>query len=315
MKDGISIMLQVRGLIKTFGEKRVVDGVTFHVSEGEAYGLLGPNGAGKSTTISLILGLLKMDAGSVTVAGRDLRADPAGVKRLIGFVPQEIALYPTLTARENLAFWGRMYGLGGRALAQRIDEALATVGLSQRARERIDTYSGGMKRRINIAAALLHRPRLLIMDEPTVGIDPQSRNHILETVRTLNRSGLTVVYTSHYMEEVEYLCSRIGIIDCGRIIAEGTLEELRQIIGHGAHIRLRLSSNGSHVVDRLRAIKGVEKVEELAGEILITTPDAAAVLPAITAECTEHAKIQSVALEEPNLEAVFLHLTGRALRD
>lgn len=309
------MMLQVSGLVKTFGAKLAVDGISFHVGDGETYGLLGPNGAGKSTTINLILGLLRMDAGSVTVAGRDLRADPAGVKRLIGFVPQEIALYPTLTARENLAFWGRMYGLGGRELAQRIDEALAIVGLSERARERIDTYSGGMKRRINIAAALLHHPQLLIMDEPTVGIDPQSRKHILETVRALNSGGMTVIYTSHYMEEVEYLCNRIGIIESGRIIAEGTLEELRRIIGHHAHIRLRLSSNGGCVIERLRAVKGVEQVEELAGEIIITTPDAAAVLPAITAECTEHAKIQSVALEEPNLETVFLHLTGRGLRD
>lgn len=308
-------MLQVSGLVKTFGAKRAVDGVSFQVGDGETYGLLGPNGAGKSTTINLILGLLKMDAGSVTVAGRDLKADPHGVKRLIGFVPQEIALYPTLTARENLAFWGRMYSLGGRELGRRIDEALALVGLSERARERIDTYSGGMKRRINIAAALLHRPQLLIMDEPTVGIDPQSRVHILETVKALSSAGRTVIYTSHYMEEVEYLCNRIGIIDSGRIIAQGTLAELRRIIDQRAHIRLRLSSNTAGVLARLRAIKGVEQVEERAGELIIVTPDAAAALPAITAECTEYARIQSIALEEPNLETVFLHLTGRGLRE
>ncbi|MGE5561012.1 MAG: ATP-binding cassette domain-containing protein [Chloroflexota bacterium] len=308
-------MLEVKELVRTFGKNRAVDGVSFRVSEGEAYGLLGPNGAGKSTTINLMLGLLRMDAGAVTVGGNDLKTNPEAVKRLIGFVPQEIALYPTLSARENLAFWGRMYGLGGRVLADRIDEALETVGLTDRARHRIETYSGGMKRRINIAAALLHRPQLLIMDEPTVGIDPQSRNHILETVRGLNSSGMTIIYTSHYMEEVEFLCSRVGIIDHGKIIAEGTLEELRQIIGHRARIRLRLTSNGAHVLERLRAINGVDKVDEAAGEIIITTANPGAVLPAVTAECTEHARIQSVALEEPNLEAVFLHLTGRGLRD
>lgn len=308
-------MLEVKDLSKSFGSNRAVDSVVFHVDEGEAYGLLGPNGAGKSTTISLVLGLLRMDSGTVRVGGLDLKSDPGAVKRLIGYVPQEIALYPTLSAKENLAFWGRMYNLGGKALSDRIDDALNTVGLADRARERIETYSGGMKRRINIAAALLHQPKLLIMDEPTVGIDPQSRNHILETVKALNAGGMTIIYTSHYMEEVEFLCGRIGIIDHGKIIAEGTLDELRQIIGHRSHIRLRLSSNGARVLERLRAIDGVEKVEEAAGEIVITAANSAAVLPAVTAECTEHAKIQSVALEEPNLEAVFLHLTGRGLRD
>ncbi len=308
-------MIVVKDLAKSFGTNHAVAGVSFQVAEGEAYGLLGPNGAGKSTTINLVLGLLGMDGGTVTVGGQDLSRNSAAVKRMVGFVPQEIALYPSLSARENLVFWGRMYGLGGERLHQSIARALETVGLADRAKERIETYSVGMKRRINIAAALLHEPKLLIMDEPTVGIDPQSRNHILETVKGLNARGMTIIYTSHYMEEVEFLCTRVGIIDHGKIIAEGTLDELRRIIGHRSRIRLRLSSNGHRVLERLRAIKEVEKVEEAAGEIVITTANPAGVLPAVTAECTENARIQSVALEEPNLEAVFLHLTGRALRD
>lgn len=308
-------MLQVDGLRKSFGNTRAVDGVTFHVVAGEAYGLLGPNGAGKSTTINLILGLLPADAGSVTVGGLDLRAKASQVKQMIGFVPQDIALYPTLSARENLSFWGRMYGLSGATLAQRTDEALNMVGLADRAKERIGTYSGGMKRRINIAAALLHHPQLLIMDEPTVGVDPQSRNRILETVRELNQGGMTVIYTSHYMEEVEFLCSRIGIVDQGRIIAEGTLDELRQIIGHRSRIRLRLSDDTAHVVERLRTLKQIDSVEVRGDEIIVVTAEPAGVLPAVTAECVEHARIQSVAIEEANLEAVFLHLTGRDLRD
>ena len=308
-------MIEVVDLTKAFGANRAVDGVSFKVAEGEAYGLLGPNGAGKSTAINLILGLLKMDSGKVTVGGLDLSVDPSAVKRLVGFVPQDIALYPTLSARENLIFWGRMHGLAGAALAQRVAVALEIVGLADRAKDRVETYSGGMKRRINIAAALLHEPRLLIMDEPTVGIDPQSRHHILETVKGLNARGMTIMYTSHYMEEVEFLCTRVGIIDHGKIIAEGGLDDLRRIIGNRSRIVLRLSSNGHRVLERLRTVNGVEEVAEADGEIVITTTNAAAVLPAVTAECTENARIQSVHLEEPNLEAVFLHLTGRALRD
>jgi ABC-2 type transport system ATP-binding protein len=208
-----------------------------------------------------------------------------------------------------------MYGLSGATLTERTDEALDMVGLADRAKERIGTYSGGMKRRINIAAALLHHPQLLIMDEPTVGVDPQSRNRILETVRELNQGGMTVIYTSHYMEEVEFLCSRIGIVDQGRIIAEGTLDELRQIIGHRSRIRLRLSDDTAHVVERLRTLKQIDSVEVRGDEIIVVTAEPAGVLPAVTAECVEHARIQSVAIEEANLEAVFLHLTGRDLRD
>lgn len=225
-------MLQVKNLVKQFGQNEVVRGLTFAVARGESFGLLGPNGAGKSTTIAMICGLLTPTQGEIRVGGLDARQESMKVRQMMGVVPQEIALYPTLSARENLTFWGQMYGLQGRELAQRVDEALEIVSLTDRQKERIDKYSGGMKRRINIAASLLHRPELLIMDEPTVGIDPQSRNNILETVRRLNGElGMTVIYTSHYMEEVEYICERVGIIDQGRLIALGSLDEVRSLAG------------------------------------------------------------------------------------
>lgn len=225
-------MLQVKNLVKRFGQNEVVRGISFSVAKGESFGLLGPNGAGKSTSIAMICGLLTPTEGEIRVAGLDGGQESMKVRQMMGVVPQDIALYPTLTARENLAFWGQMYGLYGKELTKRVDEALEIVSLTDRQKERIDKYSGGMKRRINIAASLLHHPALLIMDEPTVGIDPQSRNNILETVQHLNSElGMTVIYTSHYMEEVEYLCQRVGIIDHGKLIALGTLDEVRNLAG------------------------------------------------------------------------------------
>jgi ABC-2 type transport system ATP-binding protein len=225
-------MLQVKELVKRFGDHEAVGGISFDVAKGECFGLLGPNGAGKSTTIAMICGLLPPTAGEVFVGNFSVQKEPNAAKQLMGVVPQEIALYPTLSARENLRFWGTLYGLYGRILQLRVDEALEIVGLTDRQSDRISTFSGGMKRRINIAAALMHHPELLIMDEPTVGIDPQSRNHILETVKRLNSErAMTVLYTSHYMEEVEFLCRRLAIIDHGRLLAEGTLDEIRRLPG------------------------------------------------------------------------------------
>lgn len=294
--------------------------MTFHVAPGEAYGLLGPNGAGKSTTIHLILGLLSPDAGTVAIGGIDLRKEPDRARQLVGFVPQEIALYPTLSARENLFFWGRMYHLAGKDLARRVDESLDTVGLSERARERVETFSGGMKRRVNIAAALLHSPEMLIMDEPTVGIDPQSRNHILDTVKRLNAGGLTVLYTSHYMGEVEYLCSRIGIMDHGGIIAEGSLPQLRRVVGEYTLITIRLATSDigvdePRILDVIRAVPGVHQATPADDGICVSTLDPSSVLPAVTAKVGSLGRVQSVSVREPDLEAVFLHLTGRGLRD
>jgi ABC-2 type transport system ATP-binding protein len=213
--------VKIQNLVKKYNGNTAVAGISFNIEKGELFGLLGPNGAGKSTTISMLSGLLKPTEGSIFIKEEDVIKNPMDAKRVIGLVPQDIALYPTLSARENLSFWGRMYNLSGKLLKERMAEALEVVGLEDRKNEKIQNYSGGMKRRINIAAALLHRPEILIMDEPTVGVDPQSRNHILETVKKLNEEGMTVIYTSHYMEEVEYLCRRIGIIDHGKMIAIG----------------------------------------------------------------------------------------------
>jgi ABC-2 type transport system ATP-binding protein len=322
--------------VKRFGELVAVDGVSFSVAEGEIFGLLGPNGAGKTTTISMVSCLLAPDEGDVTVAGHSVRADSIGVRRSLGVVPQEIALYPTLTAQENLRFWGRMYGLSGAALDDAVAYGLQMAGLEDKATVRIETFSGGMKRRINIAAGILHRPQVLLMDEPTVGIDPQSRNHILESVRQLNREGMTVVYTSHYMEEVEALCDRVGIVDHGRLIALGTLEELRALVGDEDHIRIELGDataaredadegvadqteknpEAEKAAEEVRAIAGVTRAEAVGATLEVLTPDAAEVLAdVVQAVARTDAHVRAIQIVEPDLESVFLHLTGRGLRD
>lgn len=309
--------LEVRSLRKTFGDSVAVDGISFAIEKGKVFGLLGPNGAGKSTTISMISGLLRPTGGAIFLKGRDVTQDPASVKESLGLVPQEVALYPTLSARENLSFWGKMYGLTGPLLKERVDQALDYAGLADRAGERIDTYSGGMKRRINIAAALVHRPEILIMDEPTVGIDPQSRSHILETVLSLNKEGITVIYTSHYMEEVEYLCSRIAIMDHGKLIACGTAEELRQTVGDADKVDVSLSETAPAVVlDELRGIAGVSEVTSLNGTVTILIKEGPEKVAQILDIMRRNScRVKSVSIQEPNLESVFLRLTGRALRD
>lgn len=308
--------LRVQGLSKHYGDLRAVDGVDFEVEQGEVFGLLGPNGAGKSTTISMISGLLRPTGGSIILKGDDVTRNPDRVKEVLGLVPQDVALYPTLTARENLFFWGRMYGLGGALLKDRVDQALRYAGLADRAKDRIDTYSGGMKRRINIAAALVHRPELLIMDEPTVGIDPQSRNHILETVLALNKEGITVVYTSHYMEEVEYLCSRIAIMDHGKVIAMGTTPELRRMVGDADKIEVAVSGLEPEALDEARGVSGVVEVTAVDGTITVLVKDGHEKVAQILEVLKRSgSRVKSVNIEEPNLESVFLHLTGRALRD
>jgi ABC-2 type transport system ATP-binding protein len=309
-------MLEVRNLVKRFGDKEAVRGVSFAVARGESFGLLGPNGAGKSTTIAMISGLLQPNSGEIVVAGLSAREHPLAIRKVMGIVPQDIALYPTLSARENLMFWGAMYGLAGRELAARVDEALEIVTLSDRQKERIETYSGGMKRRINIAASLLHRPALLIMDEPTVGIDPQSRNNILETVKQLNGQGMTVIYTSHYMEEVEYLCERLAIIDHGQLIAQGTLPDVRRLVGTDTTVRLKVNEPDDALVAAVAAVPGVGQARHDDGAIIALIQDSAETLaPLLAAISGAGKKLLGVEVQEPNLEAVFLHLTGRALRD
>jgi len=290
--------------------------VSFHIAAGETYGLLGPNGAGKTTTISMVTGLLERDAGSVVVDGKEITTTSTAAKAAIGYVPQDIAVYPDLTGRENLTFFGRLYGMRGKSLSGRVDEVLEIIGLSTRADDRSDEYSGGMKRRLNIGIGLLHRPRLLMLDEPTVGVDPQSRNAILESVEHLSEAGMAVLYTTHYMEEAERLCDRVGIIDLGLIMAEGTREELVAVVGE--RDRVRLTATG-HVVAAEEALQRLASVEEASVRedgIDLLVNGASAALPSILeAAARAGAAVTSVDVDEPNLEAVFLHLTGKALRD
>ena len=314
----MTAILRVQGLVKKYGDFAAVKGISFDVQEGEIFGLLGPNGAGKTTTISVLSTLYAPSDGDATIAGHSVLREPMAVRRLIGVVPQELAIYDELTARENLAFWGQMYGLGGKALRTRIEAVLEQIGLADKANQRIATYSGGMKRRVNIGVGLLHEPRLLFMDEPTVGIDPQSRRAILDAVKALNRQGMTVLYTTHYMEEAQELSDRVGIIDHGNLIALGTQAELTRQVGENDTLLLQVGERerSEALAAAVRTLSGVLKAEVTGDAVTVITPEAEAVLaPAITAANEAGVRIRSVAIQEPNLEAVFLHLTGRALRD
>jgi ABC-2 type transport system ATP-binding protein len=311
-------ILEVQNLVKKYGEKTAVKGISFTVETGEIFSLLGPNGAGKTTTISMVSTLYTPTSGDASVGGHSVIREPMEVRKLIGVVPQDIALYEDLTARENLAFWGQMYNLSGKALHTRIEEVLVQVGLSERAKDRVKTFSGGMKRRINIAAGLLHRPKLLFMDEPTVGIDPQSRRAILDTVKVLNQEGMTVLYTTHYMEEAQELSDRVGIIDHGELIAMGTQAELTRQVGQSDTLVLHVGEEQlpDRLAEALRGTPGVQLAESSNGSVSVITPSAEEILASVVARASEMGiKIHSMDIQEPNLEAVFLHLTGRALRD
>jgi ABC-2 type transport system ATP-binding protein len=309
-----SPVIEVEDVWKRYGPTAALGGVSLAVEPGELFGLLGPNGAGKTTLMSILAGLTDPDAGSVRLFGRPFSSRDHDLRRRVGLATQDVAVYPELTARENLTFFGKLYGLDGADLRGRVGEMLQAVGLTDRADDRAGTFSGGMKRRLNLAVAVVHRPQLLLLDEPTTGVDPQSRNHIFERVKGLNAAGLTVVYSSHYMEEVQTLCTRIAILDGGQLKACDTLPNLLRILDAVALVRLPAVPPG--LADRLAALPGVKRVRATGDGLEVSAANLAPVLPRLLAACGE-AGVEPTALDldQPNLERVFLHLTGRALRD
>jgi ABC-2 type transport system ATP-binding protein len=306
--------LEVREVSKRYGATLALDRVCFDVQEGEVFGLLGPNGAGKTTLLAIVSCLLGPTSGEVRLLGQPIVPSDREVRRLIGVVPQELALYSDLTARENLCFFGELYGICGTELRRRVDHVLAAIGLEDKAGERVRTFSGGMKRRLNLGVALVHRPRLLLLDEPTVGVDPQSRNHIFEEVRRLNSEGVTLVYTSHYMEEVQALCSRIGIMDRGRLVACDTLPRLLQLLP--GTIRFRVTPWTPSLREHLKELPDAFLCERAGRLLELECSDVKSTLMELMRLLQqEQAKLLHLDIEEPNLERVFLHLTGRQLRD
>jgi ABC-2 type transport system ATP-binding protein len=309
-------MIEVEQLRKSYGPTVAVDGASFTTRPGEIYGLLGPNGAGKSTTLGCICGLLTPTSGSIRVLGRDLLNGGAKARQPIGVVPQEIALYEELTARENLDYWGSVQGLSGTTLKQRIDEVLAIIGLEDRAREPVKRFSGGMKRRLNFGAGILHHPKVLLLDEPTVGVDPQSRVRLLELVRQQVASGACVLYTTHYMEEAETLCDRLAIMDHGRLIAQGTLPELRSILGERDLLRLAGVFPEIAVRSALTSDSGIEILGFEDGQLRLSMASASSRLPHLfSVLASAGAEVRGVTLTQPNLESLFIKLTGKELRE
>jgi len=309
-------MITVERLCKSFGSLVAVDDVSFEVNEGEIFGLLGPNGAGKTTTINMICGVLKPDAGRVVIGGKDIWLEPKIVKQGLGVVPQEIAVYEDLSARDNLNFWGSLYGLSGGDLKSAVDTSLTRVGLSDRAGDRVKEFSGGMKRRLNLCMGLLHNPHVLLLDEPTVGIDPQARLNILEVVREVAAGGTTVLYTTHYMDEAQELCDRIAIIDHGRILTVGTLDELTGLAGEAEVLRVTGNFDDPVIRERLNALEGV-RVLKADHQIAVLSVDAGgpgllAILPQVLAP---EFGVDDVSIQQPNLQSVFISLTGKELRD
>lgn len=309
-------VLRCLNLHKSYGDRRAVAGISFEIASGEAYGLLGPNGAGKTTVISMVCGLIDPDIGSIELCETPMQSRDRYVKQSIGYVPQEIALYPELSALVNLEFFGRLYGLRRRLLAARVEEALATVGLSGRSNDRVASYSGGMKRRLNIAAALLHRPRLLVLDEPTVGVDPQSRHSILDTLSDLKDHGTAVLYTTHNMQEASELCDRIGIVDAGKMIAEGTQRDLLEKLNGSRSVTLRGIGDLDKLAAHFQSIPGVEHVLVSRGAIDLVLNSTRDLVPSLVSTAVNSdIKIQSVEVREPRLENIFMALTGKELRD
>ncbi len=308
-------MLEVNAITKSFGSVRAVESVTFKVCAGEIYGLLGPNGAGKTTSISMVCGLLRPDAGEVVIDGKSFASNPQRAKSLMGVTPQDLALYEELSGRENLEFWGRIAGLSAAAARTRAAELLEALALADRAKDAVKKYSGGMKRRINLGCALMHRPKILLLDEPTVGIDPQARANIIEFIGGLRSSGTAILYTTHYLEEAETLCQRIGIIDHGRLLAEGTLSQLQERLGEGLMFTVEADFNGFSP----RNWDGFEKrfriLQESERQLVIAANDRRDPSECLKDLLAMPVRLTNVSLKKPSLNDVFLQLTGRQLRE
>jgi ABC-2 type transport system ATP-binding protein len=309
-------ILRCTNLHKRFDDLVAVNGINFEIAPGESYALLGPNGAGKTTTIAMICGLLASDEGKVEVAGQHLTTKSVAAKAELGYVPQELAVYPDMTARENLRFFARLYNLRGRAAATRIEAVLELIGLSDRADDLVKNYSGGMQRRLNLGLGLLHEPRLLILDEPTVGVDPQSRNAILTSIQQLADAGVGVLYTTHYMEEAERFCRRVGIIDHGKLIAEGTRSELVSLVDARDSVQLSGSDDLESAARAVQDLPGVLELHRTDNGLELIVQDTSQLLPVLLDRISKTGtSLSAIEVRKPNLETVFLHLTGRTLRD
>jgi len=308
-------LIRVDDLKKTYGEHLAVDGISFHADEGEIFGLLGPNGAGKTTTISIVAGLLEATAGSVTIDGRAMSPTASAVKKAMGVVPQEVALYEDLTARENLRFWGGLYDMSGARLKERVAAVLERVGLADRAGDPVKTYSGGMKRRLNLGLGLIHEPRLLLLDEPTVGVDPQARLSILDVIRETAGRGTTILYTTHYMQEAEELCQRLAILDHGKILAEGTVDELKRMVGEGEIVTVRGEFTAQQMHEALEGHPHARAVSLEDHHAMLSVAGDGGSARLLQDLLGQALAVTGVNVRPPSLEQVFIKLTGRELRD
>ncbi len=312
----MSAVLQVKDLRKEFGDLTAVDGISFEIQEGEIFGFLGPNGAGKTTSISMICGLLTPTAGEIFVGGNSILKSPREVKKLLGVVPQEVAIYEELSARENLSFWGGIYGMGGGELRRRVGELLEQVGLEDRSKEPTKNFSGGMKRRLNLALGLVHDPKLILLDEPTVGIDPQARRNILDVVKSIVAGGRTVLYTTHYLEEAEELCDRLAIIDHGQILSQGTVGELQTQLGEGSLLTVQGDFQAATLGEAVNGVEGLTPIEiDDKRAMLLVTRDGPGVSHSLEGLFSRGLTFDDITIKEPNLEDLFLKLTGRELRN
>lgn len=309
-------MIKVSNITKRFNDKLVLDNINFGIEKGEIFGLIGPNGAGKSTLINIMTTLIDATNGSVEIGGYDIKKNPIEAKSLMGLVPQELALFEEMNAYDNLQFFGSLYGLSRKVLKQRIEEALQVTGLSDHRKQKVKKFSGGMKRRLNIAAAIMHHPQILIMDEPTVGVDPQSRNHIFEFIRHMNQqNNTTIIYTSHYMEEIEELCSKVFIIDLGKEVAYGSKEQIKSLSAEQTKVILNLNHSNANIVLHLKQLNGVVAVDEMSNQLSLTINQSFKLASVITTLEEADVQLQSISYEQPRLEDVFLWLTGKSLRD